>query len=172
MAMNFGGYYDTHNYTMRSFIDKFNSIDDGNTLMIENRKETYLNDGSFLISDAGIAIGFDWEFRKTGYPTHGNFQFAKWGLGQYGTKLAKPSIKISLQIAYDGTGLLVGWHDDFEKINDVELTSETKQNRKEPMSCTLKYKEYELTDEGIKQFKEMINRAAISQIYNHTVFAN
>lgn len=172
MAWNFESYYDIHNDTMRSFLDKFNSLDDENILMIENRKETYANDGSFLFSDLGVAVGYDWEFRKTGYPSHGEFQFKKWGVGQYGSKLAKPSIKLSLQISYDGTGLLAAWHDDFEKLTNVDLTSETKINRNEQMSCTLNYIEYDIsTTEGVKKFRDMIARAATTSTFNHSVFS-
>lgn len=172
MSMNFAGYYDIHNNSMNKFIERFNALDDDNILMIANRKETYSNDGSILLSDLGVAIGFDWEYRKTGYDSFDNFMFKRWGVGQYGTKLAKPSIKLSLQISKDETGLLVAFHDDFEKLTNVSLTSETKVNRKENMSCTHKYIEIDIrTDAGLIQFKNILRRAAERQTYNHTVFA-
>ena len=172
--MNFKSFYSTHNETMAKFIDRFNAINgDNNIFLIPNKKETYANDGSFLCSDLGLAIGYDWQYKKTGYKTFGEFEYERWGLGQFGTKLVKPSIKISLQISEDESGLLVGWHQDFDKVNDVNLTSETKVNRKEPMGCTHDYMEYDIsTDVGLLEFTKMIQRAFDTQTYNHTVFAS
>lgn len=170
--MNYSSCYTVHNSTMDTIKNRFNELSNNdNVFMIDNRRETYTNDGSFLLSDLGVAVGFDWEWRKTGYPTLGEFKYQKWGLSQYGTKLAKPSIKVSLQISQDLSGILVAFHEDFDLFADVKLSSETKVNREERVGRTFDYIEIPTTDEGLILLKEILQRAAATQTYNHTAFA-
>lgn len=179
MAFNFEQFYSTHNTSLTNFAERFNNLvyegcDDEfyNLFMVANRRETYTNDGTFVQADIDKCCGFDWEHRQTGYKSFGEFEYGRWGLGQYGTKLAKPSIKITLQISTDGTGLLVAWHSDYEKLSDVKLPSQTKKNRVEKMGKTYHFIEYDIsTDEGLLKFKKMIYNAIMEQNYTHTIFA-
>lgn len=171
--MNYEQLYPVHNTTMMSFAMRFNSIDDGINLMImPNRYERFTNDGSIALTDQGLSVGYDWEHRNNGYDSVDEFEYKRYGISQYGTKLAKPSIKIALQESKDETGLLVVWHEDFKKdLVEVNLPSQTKKNRREPMGCTKYYTEYNITtDEGIAEFRQMLYRAFMAGEYNHTVF--
>ena len=180
MAFNFEQYYPIHNTSLANFMTRFNNaLYEGcdkefyNLCMLKLRTDTYANDGTFVQIDADKSCGYDWEHRQTGYKSYGEFEYRKWGLGQFGTKLVKPSIKLSLQISTDGTGLLVAWHEDFDiNMNNVQLPSQTKENRVEKMGKTFHYAEFDIrTDEGILAFKKMIYQAIKEQKFNHTVFA-
>ena len=179
MAMNFAKTYPTHEETLARFMTRFNNVlyegcdlEFYNLCMLRLRKDSYKNDGTFVQIDADKCCGYDWQCRHTGYDTLGAFEYAKWGLGQYNTKLVKPSIKISLQISRDETGLLVAWHSDYEKVVDVKLSSETKKNRTEKVGNTYFFTEFDIrTDEGVLAFKKMIYDAIREQKFDHTIFA-
>lgn len=160
--------YIPHNESLSEFVEKFNAIDNDNLLMIENRRETYSNDGSFLCSDEAIAIGFDWEMRQNFYESYGGFKYKT--LKQFARKLVKPSIRISLQLSKDGTGLLVAWHDDFPTtFTEEQLKSDI--GGTELTSSTELFTEYDVsTEAGIIEFKKMLTRAVRNRQYNSKSF--
>ena len=176
MAMNFPGGYKPHNDSLEYFAERFNNIvidDLANVVIVLIRKETYKNDGSIIALDKGLAMGLDWEQRQKYYPTYGQFEKKQWGLGQFNTKLVKDEIHISMQCSTDETGLLVGFHQDFKRLANVDLPSESKKNRTELMSNTQHYREFDIsTDEGILEFKKMVARAFKLKEYNHIAFVS
>ena len=175
--MHFADKYKPHNESLARFAEQFNAVGDPNLYFKDWHLENYRTDGVLVFDDdeieQTIIKSFDWEKRHKHYDTYGQFPFRT--LTQFGRKMNKSEIAISLQISADETGLLLAFHSDYNTKDCMYLDLETnKQNQgKEELYYTTHFKEFNIaTPEGILELKETLRRAFYSWQFDHTVFVS
>lgn len=163
-----GSLYQKSDETLKNFSRIFNMDKNYPHLrFIPNQTETYDNDGIIYNELTGTFIGFDWEYRER-YFSNCNFQFDT--LGQYERKLIKPSIQLAIQCDATETGIAVGWHEDWLKENQKNLTLLTDNPQKQygTVRYTKNFKIYSY--ENLEKFKKMLNEAFSKQKFNSESF--
>lgn len=179
MAMHYENKYKPHNDSLANFANKFNSVGDPNLIMVINEVENFKDDASFIYTpeqDKELSIRMDWEKRFAYYDEFGGFRFNT--LTQWKRKIDKPEIMLSIQCSTKGDGVLVAWHEDYDRTRSYTQKTKSYKNgiahcEEEIVYPTHSYTEYEvLTDEGMANFKEMIKRAFTTKQFNFKSFFN
>lgn len=165
--------YESHNEALLRFIDVFNmsSKKFGSEVeMYYQEKENFRDDGGIIHIESSEKILYDFEKRKSYYPSCDKFKFKNEGLGQFERKIQKPEIELSIQCCTDESCFMVAWHEDLKNEKKVYLNSQTENGKGERNAkrFTMNYVEIKYSD--MDTFYKIVLNAFKQQNFNKKSF--